>query len=111
MFEGVDVDLVFRVRDGRAHDLRADFEQIGPSGQHLLFTHPDDGRLELISNTRRRIDGCQDIAAADINLVGERKGDRLPGYGDIEIAVVRHDAADHALLARWQYAQLVTGAH
>ena len=79
---------------------RADLQQVGAAGEHRLFGHPDDGALELVGDLRGRSGRGDHVAARDVDLVGERQGDRLPGDGDRQVAAGGDDAGDAALPAR-----------
>ncbi len=54
MLHRVDVHLVLRRRDAAGDGARAELDQIRTAGKHRFLVHPDDGRLELIGNRRRR---------------------------------------------------------
>ena len=109
MLERVDVDLVLGLGHGGRHGARADLEQIGATGEHLVLGHPDEMALELIGDRRRGGGSCDDIAPGDVDLIGERDGDRLPGTGFSQIAVGGDDALDRGLAARGHHADGVAG--
>jgi hypothetical protein len=75
---GRDVDLVLDRRCGRRRLGRAEAQQVAAPAQHRLLGHPDDGRAELVGHHRRVGRRGEDVAAADVDLVGERQRDRLP---------------------------------
>ena len=79
MFERVDVDLVFGAFERAVDGAGADLDEIGAAGQHRLIAHPQDARLELVGRTDRIAAGAENIAAADIDFIVERDGDRLAG--------------------------------
>jgi hypothetical protein len=74
VFDGIDVDAVFGVGDGDADGAGADLHQVAPAWQHVVVVHPDDVRLELVGDGRGRVGRGQDVASADVDLVGQ--GDR-----------------------------------
>ncbi len=111
MLERVDVHLVLRLRDRRGDLLGADLQPVGTARQHRLVGHPHHDRLELIGDTRQVIRSGDDVAATDVDLVGERQRDRLAGNRMIEIAVHSDDARDGAFAARGQHANLVSLLH
>ena len=97
--------------EGVTRRLGPDLEQIRTSRKHLLFTHPDDGRFELVGDACRRIGAAEQVAATDVDLVAKRDRYRLPGNGTIQIAVLGDNARDDALLAGGQNAQTFPQAH
>lgn len=99
LFQGVDVDLVLDVGDGRQGELRADLDPVLSAGQHRLLGHPDDRHLELVGHARQRIDAGQHIAAADVDLVFQHDGDGLFRDCLLQIAIDGHNACNLALLA------------
>ena len=80
-------------------------------GQHRLVGHPDHDRLELVGDAGQVVRARDDVAAADVDLVGERQRDGLAGDGVLEIAVHRDDAGDRAFATRGQDANLVALPH
>jgi hypothetical protein len=58
--------------------------------------HPDERRLELVGDFGRRVRACDDVAAADVDLVGERERDRVAGARDVGNARGRDDLRDAA---------------
>ena len=95
VLQGIDVHAIFRVGDRRGHGLRPDLQPVGAAREHRLVAHPDDCRLELVGHPGGRIRGGDDVAAADVDLVGQRQRDRLPRDRVGEIAPIR-DEARHA---------------
>ena len=96
VLERVDVDLVFRTVRARRCTVRAPIlmrygrpGSIGSSPIHRMLG------LELIGDLERvRRPAHEDVAAADIDLVVERDGDRLAGQRLFEIAIKGDDAGD-----------------
>ena len=76
------------------HRLRADLHEVGPALQHRPLVHPDDGRFELVSDSRRGGRGREHVAAADVDFIGQREGDRLAGDSVLQIPAVADDARD-----------------
>ena len=71
--------LYFSGSHGRADGLRADLHEVRPSLQHRAVVHPDDGRLELVGDGRRRIRRGEHITPAHIDFVRKRQRNGLPG--------------------------------
>ena len=108
MFQSVDVDLVFQGQHGRGNGLRADLHQIASAAQHRLLAHPNDGRLELIADLGRCVGGADQVAARDVDFVGQRQRHRLIRHRDSEIAVLGDDARHRGFLARRHHADSLT---
>ena len=87
------------------------FSQYGRPGQHRLVGHPHDDRLELVGHAGQVVRPRDDVAAADVDLVGERERDRLAGDRMVEVAIHRDDARDGALATRGQHADAVALPH
>ena len=96
---GVDVDLVFERLDGGADGPGAGFEPVGAAGQERVGGHPDERCLELVGGFGRVGGGGDDVAAAAVDLVGERERDGLAGHGLGQVAVEGDDAGDGGGLA------------
>ena len=96
---GVDVDLVFERLDGGADGSGAGFEPVGAAGQERVGGHPDERCLELVGGFGRVGGGGDDVAAAAVDLVGERERDGLAGHGLGQVAVEGDDAGDGGGLA------------
>ena len=111
MFEAVHVDLVLGLSHGCSHGLSAELEQIRAPRQHRLVAHPHDVTLELIGCTRRITGRCDDVAAADVDLVGQRDGDRLPSHRLVEVTIGGNDASHRTLATRWHHPNNVAGFH
>ena len=84
-------------------------QEVLPAGGHRLVGHPDDHGVDVVGAKRLLSFGHEDVAAADIDLIGEREGDGAARSGHREIAVHRDDAVDGRRDARWQADHLVTG--
>ena len=73
---------------------------------------PSRRRSPRTGRRRRQVVRAREhVAAADVDLVGERQRDRLAGDRVLEIAVHRDDARDGAFAARGQHADLVPCSH
>ena len=96
----VDVELVLERRDRRGGDLRADPHQVVAPAVHRVVGHPHHRRLELVGDAGRRVGGREHVAAAGVDLVGERERDGLAGDGGVEVAVVGHDPLDPCCACR-----------
>ena len=88
VLERVDVDLVLGLGDRRG-DRAARRSSAGTCGPGSSGSSPIQTivRLELVGDARRRVGGGEHVAAADVDLVGERQRDRLPGDRLVEVAV------------------------
>ena len=88
LVERVDVDAVLEVGDRHGHELRArDLHQVGAARQQLLVAHPDHVGGELVGD--RAAASCgrgQDVAARDVDLVGEGQRHGVAGLGRGQIA-------------------------
>ena len=111
VFEAVHVDLVLGLGHGCSHGLSAKLEQIRAPRQHRLIAHPHDVTLKLIGCTRRITSRCDDVAAADVDLVGQRDGDRLPRHRLVEVAIGGNDTSHRTLATRWHHPNNVAGSH
>ena len=94
MIERVDLDDVFRFRDRGADRARANLHEIGAARQHRLFGEPGDRRLELVGEPRGVRRRADHVAAADVDLVGERQCDRFARDGFRLVAIEADDACD-----------------
>ncbi|CAB4642077.1 unannotated protein [freshwater metagenome] len=83
MFKRIDVHLVLRLRQGRAHCSSTDLEQIWSARKHLVVVHPDDVCLKLISNGRGRKRCCNDVTTTDVDFISKGDRDGLAGNGFI----------------------------
>jgi hypothetical protein len=94
--EVVDVDAVLRLGDRGADGAGADLDQVRPAGEHGVFVHPHDVRLELVGHLGGIVGAAEQVTAAGVDLIGQRDRDRLAGDRFVEIAVHRHDPLDGA---------------
>ena len=73
------------------------FMQVGAArAASASSCHPDDVRLELVGDLGRVVGRGDHVAAADVDLVGERERDRLAGDRLVEVAVEGDDPRDRA---------------
>ena len=100
MVEIVDIELVFEARNGGRGGLAAAFDGVGAAGQHRLLVEPHDTCGDLVGNRRRLLNAGNDVAAADIDLLGKSQRDGVAAMGDLEITVGGDDARDVDALAR-----------
>ena len=101
MLARVDVDLVLDRGDaGRGDGLGSDPQGIGPARDHRFLVHPDHVSGELIGDFGpfRRL--CQNVAAADVDLVLERDGHGIANFGKREIAIIGRDPLDVGVAPR-----------
>ena len=108
MLQSIDVDPVLRMGDRRGDGLRPDLQPVGPAGEHRLIAHPHDRRLELVGHPGGSIRGGDDVAAADVDLVGQRQRDRLSRHGLVEIALMRDEPCHPAVPPRGLHADAIT---
>ena len=59
-----------------------------PGAQRVL-RHPAHGRLDLAARDREAVDAGDQVAAADVQVVGELDADRVRRLGGVELAVER----------------------
>ena len=71
-----DIQPVLQRRHRRARFLRLRFQQIRAAGNEVVVAHPDERRLELIGDRGRRRGCGDDVAAADVDFIGQRQRDR-----------------------------------
>ena len=93
MLERVDVDLVLEGCDLRPAPSGAEPQQIGAAGQQRLFGHPQQMRGELIGDLGPRAGRDQNVAARDVDFVGQRQRHRIAGLAlPRAVAVIGDDA-------------------
>ena len=73
---GVDVDLVLDAGDTHVDRARTDLQPVGPVRQQRLIAHPQQVAGELICHLRGPGGGRHDVAAADVDVAIQNKGDR-----------------------------------
>ncbi len=111
LFQRVYVDLVLRPGDPGLDGHRADLAQVRPFRKHVVLTHPHQMRLELVGHAREGVHTGDDVAAADVDLVGERDRDGPAGHGLVEIAIHRHYPLHHGFTPARQHANPVSRPH
>ena len=75
----VDIEAVFEIGHLRGNRARHRLQEILAAGQHVLVVEPDEVRCELVGKRRPRVLVCEHVAAACVDLVGERQHHRLAG--------------------------------
>ena len=85
------------------------FHEIGAARQQLVVAHPDEMRGELIGDLGPVLRVAQDIAARDIEFVGEGQGDGIARRSAVEVAVAGDDARDLRVTAGTRDDDLVAG--
>ncbi len=106
-----DVDLVLGVGHCGGDRAGAELEQVRPAREELLLGHPHEVALELVGDPGGRGRRDDDVAAGDVDLVGEGEGDGLAGGRLLEVALGGDDAGDGRFATRWQHADGVAGAN
>ena len=76
------------------------FRQIGTARDQRVLAHPDHLGGKLIDEFGRIARVGKEIAARDVDLVGEGQGDGITGPGMVERAIERDDFADPRRSAR-----------
>ena len=77
-------------------------------GHQRLVVHPDQMRGELIGDLGPRVGLDQDVAARDVDLVGEREGDGIAGLAPRPAS--RHRSRCRATRELWPEAATTTGS-
>ncbi|MNI63265.1 hypothetical protein D3C73_1186240 [compost metagenome] len=97
---------------GAAHadGAAADLHQVRTPGQHRLFVHPHQRRLELVGNGRRCIGQDNQVATADIDYVLERQRDSLAAQGLWLFPGAAEDPGDLALMTRRKHPDTIPHA-
>ena len=93
----VDLDPVLQRGHRRRHRAGAELEPIGAARHQWLLPHPDDMRGELVGELGTRAGPDQEVAAPDVDVVGEGQRDRVAGYGALDRAVEGDDLVDRGL--------------
>src|SRR3546814_10533894 len=99
MHDGVDVYFIFWFRERFVHHRWARFEEIWPSGQHLILVHPDDRAFELIGDFGWRSSGYNNIPARAVDFVRQSQGHGLSRHCLWQVPVESDDGFDRAGLA------------
>ena len=68
--------------------------RVSAAGQHRLLVEPHDTRRDLVGDRGRRVNRRRDVAAADVDLLGEGERHRVAALRNFEIAVGGDDARD-----------------
>ena len=94
MRQGFDIDAVLERGNRGRHGAGANLEQIGAAGNERMVAHPNHMSGKLVDEFGRIARVGEDIAAGDVDLVGEGQSDRVAGAGAIERAVEGGDLTD-----------------
>src|SRR5690606_35142931 len=76
---GVHVDPVLDLADAGGNGAGADLQPVGSTGQQRGVAHPQHVGGELVGHRGRVAGGGDQVAAADVDLVGQGQGHRLAG--------------------------------
>ena len=95
--------------DRRAHRARRVLERVARARPQLGVAEPGDGRVELARGDRLAVGRADQVAAADVEVVGEPDRDRERRDGLLERAVVGADLRDRAARAGRHDDHLVAG--
>ncbi len=107
LVELVDLDAVADGLHLTATLLGGQLDVVDPTWLQGRLPHPDDMGQQVLGHLRTVGGIHQQVAAADIDLVGEGDGDGLPRQGVLQIPVEGDDAGHRALLARRQHSKPV----
>src|SRR5262245_34337536 len=77
MRAGIDIKVMFDMRDHHISGFGVDQGSIGPPGEQGVLAHPEEIRLELISGLNWMGSGSNDVTSAGIDLIFKNQGDRL----------------------------------
>src|SRR5262245_541327 len=78
-------------------------EQVFGPHAHRLRTHPADRCLKIATRRRGCFDTCDQVAARNVDILGECESHRLRREGGLLIAIKSHDARYPCLPSRGQY--------
>ncbi len=111
MLQGIDVDAV--VQHGRRGRQQpgGQLDVVLTTRQQRRVRHPHHASVELLGDRRQAVGVNQQIAATNIDLVGERQGHRLAGERFGQVAVGGHDGRHPAAPARGERHDFVTRSH
>ena len=90
----IDIETMLELghRDGNGPSAR--FHEIGAARQELAIAHPNEMRGELIGDLGPVFRIAQNIAARDIELIGQSERDSISGGGTLKVAIGGDDARD-----------------
>ena len=107
---GVDVDAVLDGGDAAGDAARAGLEEVGAAGEERGFAHPDEMGGELVGDRGWGGGGGEDVAAGDVDLLGEDEGDGVAGARLGEVAFGGDDAGERGGFAGGEDGKRVAGA-
>jgi hypothetical protein len=108
--ERIDIETMLELghRDGNGPGAR--FHEIGAARQELAVTHPNEMRRELVGDLGPVFRIAQNIAARDIELIGQSEGDGIAGRCALKVAIGGDDARDPREAAGTRDGDFVAGA-
>ena len=106
---GVDVDPVAQATDGAIRQRVGGLQKICAAGLHLSLGHPYDHCVQFVCPLRLVARCHEQVAAADVDLVGERQRHRAARARGVEFAVERHDPLHSRAEPRRQRHDLFAG--
>ena len=96
MLRRIDVDGVFQVGYLHRGVLCSDLHQVTALGQHWVFMHPDQVRLELVTALGWFTGPVQNITLGDINFIFQCQSYSVTLDGMGQVAVHCYDRLDTA---------------
>ena len=96
LVEIVDVDAMFDLGDRSRRGARAELQEIGAPRQHRIGAHPDDVGGELVGDLRPAFRMRENVAAGDVEFVGERQRYGVARFGAVDLLVGDEDPCDRA---------------
>src|SRR6056297_2887133 len=109
VLQRVDVDTVVNGL-GRGRDFAgSQLQVVLPSGKQRAIVHPDHAGVEQLRDARQPVGVHQHVAAADIDLVGQRQRDGLSGPGASHGAAILYDLGHLATATGRQCDNFIAG--
>ena len=107
--ERIDIETMLELchRDGNGPGAR--FHEIGAARQELAIAHPNEMRGELVGDLGPVFRIAQNIAARDIELIGQSEGDGIASRCTLKVAIGGDDAPDPREGARTRDGDFVAG--
>ena len=103
MLPRVHIDLIFNVGDARRDGLCPDPNKIRSSMKQRLLVHPNYVCCELLRDLWSRGRRDEDIAAGNVELIGEGEGDRISTFRGFNGPVISHDfAGRETIVPNWR---------
>jgi hypothetical protein len=91
MRSGIDVDPMLQRGDRRRHGARSDLQPVRTTRDQRLLLHPHQMRGELVGKLGALLRIDEEIAAREVDLVGEGQRHGIAGRRPLEWAVKSHD--------------------